>query len=113
MTQTFAITPEQMKIVNHLGEAFPVNDSTVHVVNHNWLFQLLFNLGKQFMSERRQNMFIFHENPSELMKHLEPEHIPDFLGGKLSLKEITKDKLLEIDSVVERYWQENRFDVNK
>lgn len=110
MTQAFAVTPEHMKVANQLSESFPVTVSDIHVVNHNWLFQLLFNVGKSFMSERRQNSFIFHEHTSDLLKYLEPEHIPDVLGGKMSLRQPSTEKLLEIDATVEKYWQENRFD---
>lgn len=60
----------------------PVRIEALHIVNNSWVFEIIFNIFKQFLHEKIIEKVYFHGSDMEsLHKHLDPKYLPVTYGG--------------------------------
>ncbi|CAB3230637.1 unnamed protein product [Arctia plantaginis] len=77
------ITPSvAAKMVKLLVSSFPVNTYAIHVVNHSWIFDKIFNIFKPFLNADMRSKIYFHRDDfKSLHKHISPNNLPERYGG--------------------------------
>lgn len=67
---------------NLLQTSFPQRTHAIHIINHSWIFDKIYNVFKPFLSEDIQSKIFFHGyDLTSLHKHISPEHLPEKYGG--------------------------------
>ncbi|XP_061707563.1 alpha-tocopherol transfer protein-like [Cydia pomonella] len=70
------------KIVKLLGSCFPANTHAIHVINHTWVFDKIYNIFKPFLNAEMRSRIYFHGyDVKSLHKHIHPDHLPERYGG--------------------------------
>ncbi|XP_073942082.1 alpha-tocopherol transfer protein-like [Choristoneura fumiferana] len=70
------------KIVKMLGSCFPVNTYAIHIINHSWVFDKIYNIFKPFLTADMRSKIHFHGyDVTSLHKHILPDHLPERYGG--------------------------------
>ncbi|CAG4997994.1 unnamed protein product [Parnassius apollo] len=70
------------KIVKLLVSSFPATTHAIHVINHSWLFDKMYNIFKPFLNSEMQSKIYFHGyDVKSLHEHIKPEHLPERYGG--------------------------------
>ncbi|XP_026726891.1 alpha-tocopherol transfer protein-like isoform X2 [Trichoplusia ni] len=77
------ITPSvASKMVKLMVSCFPVTTYAIHIVNHSWLFDKIFNIFKPLLNSQMRSKIYFHgHDMSSLHKHIKPDHLPERYGG--------------------------------
>ncbi|KAF9804182.1 hypothetical protein SFRURICE_020610 [Spodoptera frugiperda] len=78
------ITPAvASKIVKLMVSCFPLTTHAIHVINHSWLFDKIYNIFKPLLNATMRSRIYFHGHDyTSLHKHIHPEHLPERYGGK-------------------------------
>lgn len=76
--------------------SFPCKYKAAHIIRNSYFFHCLLAMAKPFMPQKLRDRFFVHgfENES-LFKHISPDILPEFLGGKLSEEEAWDTSLEE------------------
>ncbi|XP_030036988.2 alpha-tocopherol transfer protein isoform X2 [Manduca sexta] len=70
------------KIVKILVSCYPANTHAIHVINHTWLFDKMYNIFKPFLNNVMNSKIYFHGNDmTSLHKHIHRDHLPERYGG--------------------------------
>ncbi|XP_028155799.1 alpha-tocopherol transfer protein-like isoform X2 [Ostrinia furnacalis] len=77
------ITPSvAARIVKLLVSSFPASTHAIHIINHSWLFDKIYNIFKPFLNADMRSRIFFHGyDNSSLHKHIHPDHLPERYGG--------------------------------
>ncbi|XP_047042152.1 alpha-tocopherol transfer protein-like isoform X1 [Helicoverpa zea] len=77
------ITPSvAAKIVKLMVSCFPVTTHAIHIINHSWLFDKIYNIFKPLLNSNMRSRIYFHgHDNSSLHKHIHPNHLPERYGG--------------------------------
>ncbi|XP_075992607.1 alpha-tocopherol transfer protein isoform X2 [Anticarsia gemmatalis] len=77
------VTPSvAAKMVKLLVSCFPMNTYAIHVVNHSWLFDKIYNIFKPLLNSEMHSKIYFHGHDfASLHKHIHPDHLPERYGG--------------------------------
>lgn len=62
----------------------PQRTCEIHIVNHGWVFDVMFQMFKPFMSDRMRANIHFHgADMTSLHRFVPPEHLPAKYGGMM------------------------------
>ncbi|KAJ0182045.1 hypothetical protein K1T71_002767 [Dendrolimus kikuchii] len=77
------VTPSvASKIVKLLVSCFPANTHAIHVINHSWIFDKIYNIFRPFLNSVMRSRIFFHGyDVTSLHKHIHPDHLPKRYGG--------------------------------
>ncbi|GIY30300.1 CRAL-TRIO domain-containing protein [Caerostris darwini] len=76
-------TPSLVYLLNHITvDIFPVRYSGFHLVNGNYLMNLLISLIKPLMPEQFRKIIFVHSSPEDLLNHFPRSVLPVKYGGK-------------------------------
>ncbi|KAL4712986.1 hypothetical protein ACJJTC_012056 [Scirpophaga incertulas] len=76
------ITPSvAARIVKLLVSSFPANTHAIHVINHSWIFDKMFNMFKPLLNAEMRSRVHFHSDVASLHQHVHPDHLPARYGG--------------------------------
>jgi len=77
------ITPSvASKIVKMLVSCYPTSTHAIHIINHSWLFDKMYNIFKPMLTAEMRSRIYFHGYElANLHKHIEKEHLPERYGG--------------------------------
>ncbi|XP_045511357.1 alpha-tocopherol transfer protein-like isoform X2 [Colias croceus] len=77
------ITPSvASKIVKLLVSSFPATTYAIHIINHSWVFDKMYNIFKPFLTADMRSRIFFHGyDVTSLHKHIRPEYLPERYGG--------------------------------
>ncbi|XP_045511828.1 alpha-tocopherol transfer protein-like isoform X1 [Pieris brassicae] len=77
------VTPSvASKIVKLLVSSFPANTHAIHIINHSWVFDKMYNIFKPFLTRDMRSRIFFHGyDVKSLHKHIRPEYLPERYGG--------------------------------
>ncbi|XP_013133983.1 PREDICTED: alpha-tocopherol transfer protein-like [Papilio polytes] len=81
--QAWQITPSiANKIVKLLVSCFPATTHAIHIINHSWLFDKMYNMFKPLLNSTMRSKIFFHGyDVKSLHQHIDPEHLPERYGG--------------------------------
>ncbi|KAI8428178.1 hypothetical protein MSG28_002413 [Choristoneura fumiferana] len=66
----------------HRLSCFPVNTYAIHIINHSWVFDKIYNIFKPFLTADMRSKIHFHGyDVTSLHKHILPDHLPERYGG--------------------------------
>ncbi|ODM90665.1 Retinaldehyde-binding protein 1 [Orchesella cincta] len=88
--QARQFTPKHaIRMVQIIQNSFPCRFQEFHMVNQPYVFSLLFSIVKPFLNEKIKKRIYFHgRDLTSLHKSINPEVLPDFLGGNSSISGI-------------------------
>ncbi|CAG7729848.1 unnamed protein product [Allacma fusca] len=91
-----SFTPKHAKrMVKIIQDSFPARFKEFHLVNQPYIFNLLFAVVKPFLEEKIRNRIQFHGSDlASLYRYINPEILPESLGGSLSLDDTFINKML-------------------
>ncbi|XP_068621340.1 alpha-tocopherol transfer protein-like [Battus philenor] len=77
------ITPSvASKIVKLLVSCFPAATHAIHIINHSWLFDKMYNIFKPLLNSEMRSKIYFHGyDVKSLHQYISPEHLPERYGG--------------------------------
>ncbi|XP_026488006.2 alpha-tocopherol transfer protein-like [Vanessa tameamea] len=77
------ITPTvASKIVKLLVSSFPATTHAIHVINHSWIFDTMYNIFKPLLTSEMRSRIYFHGyDVTSLHKHILPNYLPERYGG--------------------------------
>ncbi|KAL0849477.1 hypothetical protein ABMA28_013756 [Loxostege sticticalis] len=77
------ITPSvAARMVKLLVSSFPASTHAIHIINHSWLFDKIYNIFKPLLNADMRSRIFFHGyDNSSLHKHIHPDHLPERYGG--------------------------------
>ncbi|XP_049882132.1 alpha-tocopherol transfer protein-like [Pectinophora gossypiella] len=77
------ITPSvASKIVKLLVSSFPASTFAIHIINHSWVFDKIYNIFKPLLNSSMRERIYFHgHDVTSLHKHIHPDHLPERYGG--------------------------------
>ncbi|XP_059049846.1 alpha-tocopherol transfer protein-like [Achroia grisella] len=77
------VTPSvAAKLVKLLVSCFPATTHAIHVINHSWLFDKMYNIFKPLLNSTMRSKIYFHGyDVASLHKHILPDHLPERYGG--------------------------------
>ncbi|XP_065346794.1 clavesin-2-like [Cloeon dipterum] len=80
-------------VVQWVQDCLPVRLKGVHIVNQPYIFNMIFAVFKPFMQEKLRKRIHFHgTNRPSILKHINPEALPERYGGKLDLPDVTGEQ---------------------
>ena len=93
-------SPAQLSMLFELIEkALPVRIRKIHVINQNFLYEIAFNVARQFMSQRFTNLFVTHGWTLVELERAVPMHVrPTVVGGLKDLHTYTTQDIIELDT---------------
>lgn len=101
----FASPTFLFRMVRVLQECIPCRIKGIHVVNEPFFVNVIFNVIRQFMSEKMKGRLHFHgRNLKSFHKAVPPEILPEELGGKLGPMDnsVLREKVLDREADFER-----------
>lgn len=79
------------RMVRVVQDCLPCRVRGFHIVNEPFFFSVVFNIIKQFLTEKIKSRIHFHgSNLKSLHKHIPPEILPEELGGELGPMDSTE-----------------------
>ncbi|XP_072936987.1 alpha-tocopherol transfer protein-like [Epargyreus clarus] len=77
------ITPSvAAMIVKLLVSSFPAITHAIHIINHSWMFDKMYNIFKPLLTGAMRSRIFFHGyDVTSLHKHIHPEYLPERYGG--------------------------------
>lgn len=77
------ITPSvATKIIKLLVSSFPTKIHAIHIINHSWIFDKIYNIFKPLLTKEMSSKIYFHgHDNTSLHKHINPDHLPERYGG--------------------------------
>lgn len=65
-----------------LQSSFPITTHAIHIINHSWIFDKIYNIFKPLLNSYIRSKIFFHgHDMTSLHKHILPEHLPKRYGG--------------------------------
>lgn len=65
-----------------MQSSFPATTHAIHVINHSWLFDKIYNIFKPLLNSTMRSKIYFHGyDVTSLHKHIHPDHLPERYGG--------------------------------
>ncbi|RVE48770.1 hypothetical protein evm_006544 [Chilo suppressalis] len=69
------------RMIKLLVSCFPSVTHAIHIVNHAWLFDKIYNIFKPFLNAEMRSKIYFHNDVASLHKHIDSDHLPERYGG--------------------------------
>lgn len=70
------------KMVQIMVTCFPMKIHEMHIVNQSWVFDIVYNIFKPFLSDMMKKRIFFHGTDwDSLHKHIDAKHLPTRYGG--------------------------------
>ncbi|CAH1367985.1 hypothetical protein MTP99_009380 [Tenebrio molitor] len=82
MQHALCLTPSlAQKLLQMAVATHPMKLQSLHIINHSWAFEILFNIFRPLLHEKMKERLFFHNDLESLHKHVNPKCLPEIYGG--------------------------------